>query len=233
MSGPAGFLCHPLLDACGVAHGFGTRGAREPAGLVCARQVHGAAVLRVGANGREGPAEADALVSDAPGVPVGVVTADCVPVLVASPHGDAVSAVHVGWRGLAHDVLGTALRRLAEIQPEAMRGAAAVGPHVGSCCYEVDEPVVEALASQLGASLDGMLHATRPGHWTLDLGAAVRSRLARAGLDPERIGAFPGVCTACDSGRFHSFRRDGSGAGRMLHFVAASKRGLDTPRGPA
>ncbi len=226
-----GFLRHPLLEGCGVEHGFGVRGAPEPPGLRRPRQVHGAKVARIDARGARGLEAADAVISDVPHVPIGVQTADCVPVLLATPSGRTVAAVHAGWRGLAHGVITAALCALAEATSEAAEAVAVVGPHVGRCCYEVDGPVVEALAPRFGAALDAVRQAVRPGHWMLDLGAAVRFELERAGFAAERIAALGGTCTACDAQRFHSYRRDGPRAGRLVHFVAARPGGLDTARG--
>jgi polyphenol oxidase len=220
------WLRHALLEDAGIAHGFGTRASRPPAGLLRPKQVHGARVIRLskvsGPVAAEGEVlgEADAIVSDAPGRPVGVVTADCVPILVATPSG-CVAAVHAGWRGLAAGVIGAALEALADLAPDAHAAFAAIGPHVGRACYEVDAPVVDALAPRFGAALDVALGSTRPGHWQLDLGALVRRELERAGVAAARIGALDGACTACDRERFHSFRRDGPNAGRLFHFAVA------------
>jgi hypothetical protein len=164
--------------------------------------------------------EADAIVSAAAGRPVGIVTADCVPILIATPSG-CVAAVHAGWRGLAAGVIGAALEALAELAPDARSALAAIGPHVGRSCYEVDAPVLDALAQRFGPALDAAIDATRPGHWQLDLGQLVRRELERAGLAAERIGALDDACTACDRERFHSFRRDGPRAGRLFHFAVA------------
>ena len=214
------WLRHALLEEAGIAHGFGTRASRPPEGLLRPRQVHGARVILLSRVSGEALGEADAVVSNAPGRPVGVVTADCVPILLATPSG-CVAAVHAGWRGLAAGVIGAALEALAELAPDARAACAAIGPHVGPGCYEVDAPVVDALAPRFGAALEAALGATQPGHWRLDLGALARCELERAGVAAARIGALDGACTACDRERFHSFRRDGPNAGRLFHFAVA------------
>lgn len=222
MSGD-GFLRHPLLDALGVAHGFGTRAGAPPAGLLRPVQVHGA---RVAVIARAGPAptapgEADAVVSARSGLPVGVVTADCVPVLLATPSG-VVGAVHAGWRGLAAGVVGRALEALAALAEDAAAAVAVIGPHVLRDCYEVDAPVVDALA-RFGPLRDAALVASRPGHWRLDLARLVRADLETGGIAAARIADLPGACTVCDAERFHSHRRDGAGAGRLHHWVVAGR----------
>jgi copper oxidase (laccase) domain-containing protein len=70
--------------------------------------------------------------------------------------------------------------------------------------------------------LDRVKTPVRPGHWMLDLGALVRVELVRAGVAPANLGAFPDACTCCDAARFHSHRRDGASAGRLLHWIAAN-----------
>lgn len=212
------WLRHPLLRE--FDHGFGTRAAEPPALLVRARQVHGRGVLRVAPGDVGLLGDGDALVSDLPGVPIGVVTADCVPILIATPSG-VVSAVHAGWRGLAAGVIGAAIERLATLANEVERAVAVIGPHVGARCYEVDEPVVEALEARFGAATAGALRATRPGHFEIALGEIAALDLVRAGLARERIATIDDACTACDAERFHSYRRDGPGGGRLFHFIAA------------
>jgi len=215
------WLRHPLLDATGVVYGFGTRICTAPDNLVRARQVHGRAVVRVNATTGALADEADALVCDVPGLPIGVVTADCLPVLIAAPSG-AVAAAHAGWRGLAAGVLTAAVDALRELAPDANRGVAVIGPHVGTSCYEVDEPVVRGCVARFGeVATFAALQATRAGHWKIDLARLARLDLALAGLAEDRVAVLSDACTACDTERFHSFRRDGPGGGRLFHFIAA------------
>ncbi len=219
---PAG-LRHPLLEEIGVVHGFGLRDGTAPRLLVRPRQVHGVGVAAV-RDGSAHPAEADAIVSGEPGVPVGIVTADCVPVLAASRDGAAVLAIHAGWRGLAAGVVEQGIAALQARSPAGTRLRAVVGPHIGACCYEVDEPVVVPLRVRFGAGLDAALRpaeAGRPGHWMLDLASLVAVELQRMGISDTDRGVVPDSCTACQPERFHSYRRDGERAGRLVHHIAA------------
>jgi YfiH family protein len=215
-------LTHPLLARAGVAHGFGVRGAPEPAGLLRPRQVHGREVATPAEfRPAAAPPEADAIVSREPGVPVGVATADCVPILCASLGGELVGAVHAGWRGLARGVVaaGVDAMRRSDARAEIV---AVIGPHIGPCCYEVDGPVLDALRRELGDEPVAKASApTRPGHARIDLGALSAVALARAGVAPARIAQLPSCCTRCDPTRFHSYRRDGARAGRLIHHIAA------------
>ncbi|MEZ4219038.1 MAG: polyphenol oxidase family protein [Myxococcota bacterium] len=236
MSGGAadarGFLAHPLLGDLGVGHGFGTREATPPTDLVGPRQVHGARVARAVATTGAGrapfraePEEADAIVADGAGACVGVVTADCVPVLVAAEDGASVGAIHAGWRGLAAGVVEAGVAALRAIARAPLR--AVVGPCIGPCCYEVDAPVLDALARRFGdTAVASASRPSRPGHARVDLGALVRVDLLRAGIATTALGTLSlggeRACTRCAPALFHSYRRDGAAAGRLVHFVRAS-----------
>jgi YfiH family protein len=199
------------LASLGLEHGFGT--AHTPQAverLVTVRQVHGNRVLVVPpvADG----AEADALLAREPGVAVGVFTADCVPVLLADRHGRGVVAVHAGWKGTAARVSLASVRELcAQVGCAPRSLVAAIGPHIGPCCYEVDRPVYDAFDDHAAFT------AGRAEHWKLDLGLANRRQLVAAGIPVEAIERV-GRCTACTPGAYASYRRDGTGQ-RMLHWI--------------
>lgn len=194
------------LEAVAGAAGF------DPAWLVRVRQVHGAAVLRA-SEVREG-SEADALWchrSDRPCV-VGVLTADCVPVLLADREGEAVAAIHSGWRGTVAGVVTHAVHALADaggVPPERL--VAAIGPCIEQAAFEVGEEV----ASRFD---DAFVDRTRWPKPHVDLVGVVRSQLVAAGVPAtaiERVGA----CTHANPDRYFSFRRDGAGIGQMLSFI--------------
>jgi hypothetical protein len=207
------FLRAPGFEKLGIEHGFGMRGSDEaaPADVSLARQVHGVTLVRAPFRGKIRP-EADAVWSAAPGAAVAVVTADCVPILVAHRERRFVCAIHAGWRGSAARIAALAVRALArstESNPGEL--VAAIGPHIGPCCYEVDEPVLAAIPER------SVFRPVRPGHAMLDLFALNRLQLVGAGV-PARAIERVGGCTMCDSTRYASYRRD-KVAGRMLHFA--------------
>ena len=160
---------------------------RELAGverLAQGRQVHGARVV-VDARDIE---EADGQVTTVPGVAAIVLTADCLPVALA--RNGAVAMVHAGWRGLAYGALEAGVAATQAV-------AAAIGPGIGPCCYEVGDEV----RAVFGTS-----------ERTLDLKAIARERLERAGVTEIHD---CGLCTACDAERFFSHRRDRGVTGRQ------------------
>jgi len=180
--------------------------------MALARQVHG---TRIALAERGARPEADGLVSASPGLGVGVVTADCVPVLLVDRGTRAVAAVHAGWRGAAGGVLEAAiadLRARFGSRPDDVEAVA--GPAIGGCCYEIGPDVIAAFERRSGSTTAPAL-TTVNGRDHLDLRAAVRLLLAAAGV---RAVAILGPCTAC-GGNYHSYRRDGSGTGRQLSFV--------------
>jgi hypothetical protein len=215
-------LAHPLLAARGAEHGFGVRGAPEPSALARPRQVHGTAVARARGDGAE-LGEADAVWSDAPGAAVGIVTADCVPILLAGDGARVAAAIHAGWRGLADGVIAATLDALGEAGVPPASLVAVVGPCIGLCCYEVDEPVLARLRARFGAALDAHVVETRAGHARVDLGGLAQRELATS-IPPAAVAALPDACTRCDERRFESYRRDGERAGRLLHWIRVRRR---------
>ncbi|MBS7456816.1 peptidoglycan editing factor PgeF [Coralloluteibacterium stylophorae] len=174
------------------------------------RQVHGSDVLRFDAPPTAAP-EADAAVTDVPGVVLAILTADCLPVLFCADDGSEIGAAHAGWRGLAAGVLE---RTLATLGTPPGRVVAWLGPSAGATHYEVGVEVRDAmLAADPGAG--EAFAATRPGHWLCDLDALARRRLARAGVTRVHGG---GLSTIGDPQRFFSHRRDGR-SGRMASLV--------------
>lgn len=184
------------------------RRACEAAGVdaesaTMALQVHGARVTEARPTGVVTPGTdyepCDGLWSDRPGQGMLLVTADCLPVALARPDGvPRLAVLHVGWRGL-----------LAGIAEEGARvvgagAAAAIGPGIGPCCYEVGEEVAAPYRARFGARV------VRDGR--LDLPLATELALREAGVaSVERVGG----CTACDPARFFSHRRDRGRTGRQ------------------
>jgi hypothetical protein len=216
-------LCDRVLINIGVEHGFGQRGSPSPENTLFPVQVHGVEVFDATSRTTRDRPQADVVVSTTPGASVGIVTADCVPILVAAEDASAVGAIHAGWRGLARGVIEAGLRAMMV----AAKGAglvAAVGPAGRGCCYEVDEVVREALLDRYSQDLEGALVPGRPGHFQLDLARLATRILAKNGLDRRQIGIQHRVCTICRPDRFESYRRDSVQAGRLTHFITKPDR---------
>lgn len=215
-------LRDPLIEALGVVHGFGTRTSRAPETTLRPIQVHGVDVMRVARDADPTPREADVIVCGGFAQSVGIVTADCVPILACAESGTAVAAIHAGWRGLAAGVVEAGIQALREVAPPGSTLFAAIGPHIGACCYEVDGRVLDAMEDRFGsAHVREASHATRDGHARLDLALISQLALDRSGVAQTGRARFDGRCTACDDAHFHSFRRDGEAAGRMGHYIVS------------
>lgn len=181
------------------------------------RQVHGTRVWRFDGSADPAEIEADAAVTSVPGVVLTILTADCLPVLLASDAGDEVGAAHAGWRGLAAGVIEGCVEAM---RTPASRLQAWLGPAAGPSAYEVGDEVRSALV-EADPGCDAAFAPTRPGHYLCDLPTLARRRLQRAGV--ERV--FGGEhCTLSDAQRFFSHRRDGR-SGRMASLIW-----IDSPR---
>ena len=177
------------------------------------KQVHSARVVRVDGPGFAG--EGDALVTARPGLALSVITADCVPVLIAM--GDAIAAVHAGWRGVVAGVVPAALARLREAAAAAGGDGSVpvawIGPSIGACCYEVGPDVAAQVVAASGEEVATPGPAGKP---HLDVARAVEIQLRSAGIaDVRRFGP----CTRCHPELLWSYRREGAKAGRNIAYI--------------
>jgi YfiH family protein len=206
-----------LVDLEWLDHGFGLRDSDLPVGITTIKQIHSIIVVDATSHGQQG----DALISNQPGVRVGVKTADCVPILLVDTSIPAVAAIHAGWRGSAGNIVAAAVRELAtrwNSHPANLR--AAIGPSIGVCCYEVGPEVMR----QFETWIPNLSHH-------LDLPAINEIQLRAAGV---RDIWKSGECTFCEPTRFFSFRREREQAGRMMSFIGLQKhvgRASESPPG--
>lgn len=180
-------------------------------------QVHGTQVLEIGAAGGAEPAAADsgdAQVTTAPGVALGVLVADCLPVLLADRAGSIVGAAHAGWRGLSAGVLENTVAAMRARRPRAEL-IAWLGPCIGASAFEVGQDVLDAFVSNDARAAAMFRPGARPGKWWADLAGLATQRLARTGIASVTAA---GACTVTQREDFWSFRRDGA-CGRMAGVI--------------
>jgi YfiH family protein len=190
----------------------------EPDSLARMRQVHCADVF-VAHKKRDQPwPEADIAVTDNPMLAVCVRTADCVPILLADRRTGAVAAIHAGWKGTAAGAAIVAVNALtSRYGTSAQDVIAAVGPSIGPCCYEVGAD----LAAHFSSHPEASTWFSRDAKPHLDLWRASRDQLARAGIPPKQIHVCE-LCTFDHPALFHSFRRDGKSAGRLVSAIRSA-----------
>lgn len=165
--------------------------------IAAVHQVHGCTISTVTAAGRGVPVDADGLVTAERGLAALVVTADCLPVALAT-HG-ATGMIHAGWRGLAGGVLEAGVAAIRELDPQG-RLEAAIGPGAGACCYAVGPDVARVLPAWA-------LH-----HGRADLKAVAARALEEAGV---AVVHDVGRCTICEAREYFSHRADGPVTGRQ------------------
>lgn len=198
-----------VADAFGIAHDR----------IVTVQQVHGDDIVAVTANNYQDmrPRQADGLVTAAPGIAVGIETADCVPVLLFDPATPAIAAVHAGWRSTVKNIVQKAVARMQhEFGSDPAKMLAAIGPAIGLECYEVDEPVM-GIVREVFHYWKDVVQARGNDRWSLDLVKLNSRELAAAGLKERNIHRL-GLCTSCRRDLFYSFRAEGR-TGRMLSVI--------------
>jgi len=193
--------------------------------LTSPAQVHSADVLAVEEQdigcGREGRAGAvqqvDGLLTDRPGLPLILLSADCPLVCVFDPVRPAIGAVHASWKGTVAGAANQLVRRMQiEFGSDPARLMAAIAPSAGPCCYEVGPEVYRVACTRL--SDPASCFSDNVGRSCFNLWEANRRQLVEAGVRPEDI-EVAGICTICDE-RFWSHRRDGPQAGRFALFIS-------------
>lgn len=177
----------------GIRHGFGSASSLVPAELApvwesrpAKRQVHGTRVVAIH-EAKQEVGEADGFHTALPGLPVSIITADCVPLLLVRRDGPQIAAAHAGWRGLYDGIISAALAAMGEGAPVV----AAVGPTICAACYEVSEELAEDFARRFP---ELPRKVVLPAYRHLDLRAIAEHQLRAAGVEEiEHVGG----CTCC------------------------------------
>lgn len=221
----------PELEQRSVKHFFTTRkfniAEATPFGdkdmFVTVNQVHGddiyiidkpvervADIVRMAAQ-----KQGDAIITNQRHIGIGVVTADCVPVLIYDPVQSIIAAVHAGWKGTVKGILSKVICQMAyKFRCHVEDIIVGMGPAIGACCYAVGETVTEPLRST-NPEWDRYLKPDGNGKAKLDLAALNIRQIEDAGVLTRNIFNM-GLCTFCNKELFFSYRRDGVGAGRMV-----------------
>jgi len=210
----------------GVIHGF----VHDPGGpdlvkiasahglesILTVNQVHGNSVFFADCGAGEELVEADSIVTRQKGVGIGIITADCLPILLCFPDSGCVCAVHAGWRGTFSRVVRNCLGAVCEkysLRPQD--SLAVIGPAIRKCCYEVRDDVASQFVSRFGGG--DWLFEKGDGKFLLDLAELNRIELRAAGVSEIET---MDMCTCCQD--LPSYRRDGSGTDKMISFVGIS-----------
>lgn len=191
----------------------------DPARLVTAVQTHGKNIAVVGESDAGRGAltystailDTDALITKTENLPIAVLTADCVPVILADIKARAVAVVHAGYKGLYYGIVSRAARKLAENGSGDLGAIIAfVGPSIGGCCYAVD--------AERAGLFDREHVAERGGKSYLDVAGAAAAEIESAGVPADNI-IVSGLCTYDRPDLFYSYRRDGD-TGRQAAIAA-------------
>jgi len=160
----------------------------------------------------------DAIISNRPHLAIGILTADCVPVLLVDITKRVIGIVHAGWKGtslnIAAKAVDTFVRRFSSRTTDII---ATIGPAIGHCCYQVDDVVFEAM-KEAGHRDSFFSKCNERGKWMFDLPLANSLQIRNAGIPSENI-SIVNVCTSCHYDAFFSHRRDRGNTGRQLSFI--------------
>jgi YfiH family protein len=153
----------------------------------------------------------DALITNTIGVALGIIVADCVPILLFDPIEKGIGAVHAGWRGTSNSIVKRTINTMQEeFNTDTKNVLAFIGPSAGACCYEVSEEVA--------VKFDKNVVSYNRAKIFIDLKKENAFQLQQQGLIISNI-EVSNHCTICEKQLFHSYRRDGKSAGRMMTFI--------------
>ncbi len=191
-------------------------------GLVTLYQHHSADVVEVTAPWRHGDApKADGMVSTTPGIALGILTADCAPVLFADPGRRIIGAAHAGWKGALSGVLENTVALMETMGAERANIRASIGPTISKANYEVGPEFRDRFLDDTADNARYFTSSSKPRHFMFDLPAYVQDRLSRAGVKHIKD---TGLCTYDETNRLFSYRRathmGEDGYGRNISVIA-------------
>lgn len=179
----------------------------HPENLVLLNQVHSANLVLVSKEKRPEPeCKADGMLTKTPGLTLGILTADCVPVFFYDPEHKVVGIAHAGWRGIYHGIskkMIQAFRQNFLSSPQTMK--IIIGPAIRKCCYEVGAEFADFFPDFYRSRKNGK--GQNGGAGRMDLIAAVQADLTSEGISADHI-FDTDLCTACNQDRFFSYRKE-------------------------
>ncbi|MCX5726436.1 MAG: peptidoglycan editing factor PgeF [Candidatus Saganbacteria bacterium] len=176
------------------------------------KQVHGDKVEEI--KTEKGPLEADALITNKPGIVLSVRTADCVPIFILDSENKAIGLIHAGWKSSIAQIARKTIQKMENCySTNPANCLIGIGPSIGRCCYEIGDEVVRKLKASIKTS-ESFLTKTPDGKWDLDLGLLNKEMLLEEGAREENF-TISHLCTSCRKDLFYSYRRDGK-TGRMF-----------------
>jgi YfiH family protein len=177
----------------------------KPDNLLTVYQEHSPKVITVRETWQPQSAPvADAMVTSAPGIAIGALTADCAPIIFADPAQKAIGIAHAGWKGALGGVTDATIAALEALGAERSRMLAVIGPAISADAYEVGPEFRHRFLEASRANAEFFRTAPRPGHYMFDLPGYLAHRLRRAGIGSVTDLA---LCTYSDEGQFFSYRR--------------------------
>ncbi|MGN0450526.1 MAG: peptidoglycan editing factor PgeF [Acutalibacteraceae bacterium] len=193
--------------------------------LVLSRQTHTNNVKEVTENDRgtgifkDSFNDVDGLITDCKGVALVTQYADCTPLLFCDPVKKVIATSHAGWRGTVKEIGRVTVEKMVnEYGCNAEDIIAAIGPAIGVCCYEVDDPVIDEFKKIPYLALNNIVFPKENGKYMLDLKEANRQILVNAGVSPDNIDVAD-LCTCCNHTELHSHRATGGKRGNLAAVI--------------
>lgn len=195
--------------------------------LFLANQVHGDQVFVLNENpGKRyfsyNHLDYDAIITSHVGIPIGVLTADCIPIIMLDPVKKVIAIVHSGWRGTCLNIVGNVVNKFKkEFGSDPSDIIASLGPSIGKCCYEVDIKVIRSIKNS-SPNWKDYIEPLKTNRYLLDMAGINIEQLVFSGLDPTCIHKTE-LCTVCHPNLFFSYRAFRKKTGRQLNFVQLNK----------
>ena len=211
--------CHSLKQFVSIFNISPAKGRINPKDLTAAEQVHQDKIAIIDEKKKGNVAKGcDALLTDIPGIPLVIRTADCVPIFLFDPKTKSIGLVHAGWKNSILNIAGKTIQTMKEIFGAELKNIlVGIAPSIGPCCYEVKDNVIKLL-KKAKKDWRNFVTTTGDGKWYLNLRKLNLSQLIEAGILQTNI-TISRRCTSCEKDMFYSYRRDGKGTGRMYALI--------------